>query len=308
MNLVIDIGSNSIKCLLGSFQGGKLEEFFEETRESRISAGSGKLVPNAAELISECINYFKSRSGEMSAGEVKVSAFATSALREFSDSRKLLEIVKKSSGIDVKILSEKQEAFFSKLGASSDPEVAKNGNNFSFFDLGGGSIEVVLPSMDGEMAYASLPLGAVRLTKAGVEGIVPTESEIKKISGECSGILQTALSKLERKIPEVEKNILVGTGGAASAVRKICAAQRGTDSPKISRELLESSLGIVSRLDPSSISETFGISRARAEILPAAFICIAELMKALKKEEFYHTFRNLRYGLLMGESLFPERL
>ena len=84
MKLAIDIGSNTIKCLLGEFRGGKVETFYEKSLESRISGGN-VLVGNAADLIIGALRCFLSDSSKLFP-EFSVDAVATSALRDAANS------------------------------------------------------------------------------------------------------------------------------------------------------------------------------------------------------------------------------
>ena len=58
MKLVIDIGSNTSKCLLAEKTSSGLNKLFELSLENRISAGSGKLVDNASDMIANAIKKF----------------------------------------------------------------------------------------------------------------------------------------------------------------------------------------------------------------------------------------------------------
>ena len=80
--LAVDIGSNTIKCLLGRANpDGSVERIYEETKNSRVSSmESAGLVPNAAELAAACISQFQSAARNFSKN-FKTYAVATSAFR-----------------------------------------------------------------------------------------------------------------------------------------------------------------------------------------------------------------------------------
>ena len=71
-----------------------------------------------------------------------MDAVATSALRDAANSSEICGKVFDATSIKIRILSGKEEAELSYRGAMSDPAVNGNLSNL-FFDLGGGSMEVV---------------------------------------------------------------------------------------------------------------------------------------------------------------------
>ena len=68
-----------------------------------------------------------------------VVPIATSAVRDAYNQKDVIQTIKKNSGFEFNVLSGFEEGFFSYLGAQSVMHVP----NGVFFDLGGGSIEVI---------------------------------------------------------------------------------------------------------------------------------------------------------------------
>lgn len=94
-------------------------------------------------------------------------------------------------------------------------------------------------------------------------------------------------------------DLLIGAGGALVAARKMAAVFFGEDNPKISLQKMELCLDEVCSLSLAQRVEKFGIEESRADIIPAAFACIAELMAFLKKDFACHTYRSLRHGVIL---------
>ena len=68
-----------------------------------------------------------------------VIPIATSAIRDAINGKETVKKIKKSTGFEFNVLSGFEEGFFSYLGAQSVMHVP----NGIFFDLGGGSIELI---------------------------------------------------------------------------------------------------------------------------------------------------------------------
>lgn len=85
--LAIDIGSNTIKCLLGRVENCAVARLYERTLDRRIM-GSGALVPNAADVVSDSVSLFV-REAAAFAPAFKTVAVATSALRDSPAGAKL---------------------------------------------------------------------------------------------------------------------------------------------------------------------------------------------------------------------------
>lgn len=135
-------------------------------------------------------------------------------------------------------------------------------------------------------------IGAVRMTQRFLPSGVNAAglSEIKSL----------ALSEFEKglKIPPIDS--LVGAGGAVAAAR-IMKRSMNFSSPEnvLSVSEFKYMLDLLSNMPAEDVACKFGISRSRAEIVPAAFVCVIALLEFLKIDCFVHTFRNIRYGLIM---------
>src|SRR5207237_5486426 len=100
------------------------------------------------------------------AGATRIVACATSAVREASNGRRLAAMLGEETGIEPRIIDGETEAglIYSAVRAS----VLMEKGPVLAFDLGGGSLEVMVG--DGEALWwaSSLPLGVARLTAEAV--------------------------------------------------------------------------------------------------------------------------------------------
>ena len=292
--LAIDIGSNTIKCLLAErHSDGKVDLLWQYSENARISDGCGGLVPNAAEIVSDCVEKFR----EGARGIVKnfsEKAVATSALREAVDGNSVAAKIFDSCGAKIFILSESEEAALSYEGAMTDPDIPKFDASI-FFDLGGGSIEFVAGACSKVNKFASFPLGAVRLTKlySGSDAVADADA-LRAMSEYCRSRFDnfSVLGPLENS------KALIGTGGALSAARRLAALLNGRDSALVDVGDIERILSEIAPMPVSERARKYALPESRADILPAAFVCILEASKTLGYNSIWHTYRNLRYGLV----------
>ena len=150
---IVDIGSNAIKYKIFNSENFELLEYYREPlRLGRDVFSNNKL---SEVTINSLINLLESYSKIFIERNVKESYFiATSAVRDSSNSDYLAKQLKEI-GINLKILTGKQEA-------SLLIDFNKNIQDSAVIDIGGGSVEVCI-NKAGKMHYESFQLGVVRL-------------------------------------------------------------------------------------------------------------------------------------------------
>lgn len=141
-----------------------------------------------------------------------VLPLATSAVREASNKDEFLDEVYKEAGFRFKVLSEKEEALYSYVGAIKSLQIP----DVLFFDIGGGSLEIVHAEGFKIRKVISLPLGALRLTQ--------------QFDGEAGGFSEKNYKNMKRFIwsllPERKEmglgkdTKLVGVGGVLRALAR----------------------------------------------------------------------------------------
>ena len=253
------------------------------------------MVPNAAELAADSISQFQSAAGNF-AKDFKTYAVATSAFRLALNGQSIADDIFSICGTKVEILSENDEARLSYLGAMSDPSIDST-EPTAYFDLGGGSLEVVFGS-DGKMDKClSLPVGAVNITRRFIKNpkkpLSPSETSTLNnfFEAEMKSAFGTGVPRFKT---------LVGAGGAVVAARfaKKALGLGGEDNV-ITFDQMRMLLDAVCSCDSDTRERKYSVSKGRTDIVPAAFACICALMRKLGAPSVMHTFCNLRYGLVL---------
>src|ERR1017187_8646110 len=199
---VIDIGTNSVKVLVADVQQGQVVAILSKDKTTRLGEGvdgCGKLLPAAIARTIQTVNEFRAEAKAL--GATDVIALTTSACRDAANRDEFLDGVRRTCGLEVKLISGEREAELIFRGVSSDP--AWSGEPILVVDVGGGSAEFI-QGCGGKMElFQSLPLGALRLTEQFGEGRFPELCEHLRT------VLRPALARYE-----VKGCRLLGTGGA----------------------------------------------------------------------------------------------
>ena len=167
---VIDVGSNSIKALVARKADGAfgIERVFEETLEVRISQGIGGEPPmlraDRIEAGLEAVGkLWKDCQHHGPLADLQI--VATSAVRSAANGHVFMEAVRALTGMSPVILTGAEEADGIANGVRTDPAIETRLDDFTVFDLGGGSLELIRFEHHGVTDRTSLPLGSVRLTE-----------------------------------------------------------------------------------------------------------------------------------------------
>lgn len=160
---IIDIGSNSIRLLIGNFHRDKINKLHTDREITRLGKDlltTKKLNPESIEKSIQIINSFKEKSEQYNAK--LIIPIGTSALREAEDSFMFCNKVKKTTGLEIKIISGEQEAYYTLEGINIGLPKYKD---FIAIDIGGGSSEWIFKNQKNEIFKGSLNLGTLKVNK-----------------------------------------------------------------------------------------------------------------------------------------------
>ena len=157
---IIDIGSNSIRLVVYEGIARSPTVLFNEKMLAGLGRGivsTGKLDPEAVTRSMEEFRRFRALSEQ--AGAEYLYVIATAAAREAENGPDFIHRAEAVLGTEIRILSGRDEAYYSALGVISGFHPADGIAG----DLGGGSLELV--DVKGEVIGdgITLPLGGLRL-------------------------------------------------------------------------------------------------------------------------------------------------
>ncbi|WP_312793892.1 exopolyphosphatase [Tianweitania sp.] len=157
---IIDIGSNSIRLVIYEGIARSPTVLFNEKMLAGLGRGivsTGRLDPEAVQRSVEEFRRFRALAEQ--AGSESLHVIATAAAREAENGPDFIRRAEDILGVDIKVLSGREEAYYSALGVISgfhDPDGIAG-------DLGGGSLELVDVEGDVIGDGITLPLGGLRL-------------------------------------------------------------------------------------------------------------------------------------------------
>lgn len=216
MKCVVDIGSNSVRMLIGTLENGGVqvvEQALFTTRLGKTAVG-GKLSPEGRQKTIDALLEFDKLCQKHNVIE-EVLVTATSAVREASDGADFAAEIWDKLGWKLVILSGEQEAYYSYLGATSVVKGAA-----AVIDVGGGSTEMIYHGEDG-LKGVSVKVGAVRLqvgevTKEQLPEILQPLLQVLPVNREALQFISvggtiTTLDVLKLKLPKYERELVSGT-------------------------------------------------------------------------------------------------
>lgn len=220
---------------------------------------------------------------------------ATSAVREANNKVEFLNHVSKETGFNFKVLSEREEALYSYVGAIKALHIPDT----LFFDIGGGSLEIVHAERFKIKKVISLPLGALRLTRQFYDK--KGKLNDKNLKNLQQYVLDLLPGKKDLNLSADTK--LVGVGGALRALARY--EQKLSRYPldkthnyKISRKSLGSTVNKLTRMKTDDISKISVIGASRAETIVAGSCVIKTLMEKYGFSNLYVSNHGLREGVL----------
>ncbi|MBV9995173.1 MAG: Ppx/GppA family phosphatase [Caulobacteraceae bacterium] len=291
---VIDVGSNSVRLVLYRVEGRAVWTFFNE----KVLAGLGRDIAQTGALSREgvvaAMAALRRFAALLEAAKPdRVFAAATAAVRDASDGGAFCERVRAETGLDLKVLSGKEEARFAALGVlAGDP-----GASGLVGDLGGASLELIRLE-DGEPGDGvTLPLGPFSFKDARFDP--------ERVRAQAERRLKPHLARL--KTP-----VFHAVGGAWRNLALL--AMRMADYPleivhqyeMTRREALEAAR-VIARQSKGSLERIEGISRRRLETLPHAAAILEAVVDVLGVERICLSAYGLREGLLFEAMPAPLR-
>jgi exopolyphosphatase/guanosine-5'-triphosphate,3'-diphosphate pyrophosphatase len=301
---VLDLGSNSFRLVVFSTgEGGWWKRTDELTEMVRIGGeldADGSLsAPRMAHAL-ETLRVFAAFCATSGIHVDAVEAVATSAIRDAPNGADFVERAHKATGLDIRILSQAEEAWCSYVAAVNSTSLEDG----VVLDLGGGSLELVEVHERRAARVASWPLGAVRATERFLAGEATSADAIERLRAHTLAELATApwLGDAGSR--------LVGLGGS---VRNLAAAAcRAAELPLESVQgfvldaaALEQLIAELARRPPEERDRIPGIKRGRGEVILAAAIVLAAALEVSGAPGIEVTEAGLREGIFLAGLLAP---
>jgi exopolyphosphatase / guanosine-5'-triphosphate,3'-diphosphate pyrophosphatase len=302
---IIDLGYNSIKLVnYNIFQKNKkYRSYYDKSIRVKLGEGMHKskiLQPDAIERTVESIKYF---GDIINIESIKnVIPFATSAVREAENKKTFLKIVEEQTGFKFKILSPEQEAFYSYIGALNSLCIP----NCLFFDLGGGSLELVFTRDYKIKKIVSLPLGSLKLTQLFCDAREKNSSKesVGKSYLKLENYLLNSLPNRKELGIDIDSITLIGVGGTLRTLARYDQFIKEYPLKKLQNYNLKyTSLSLIKdhllNMSIKEISAIDVIGSNRAETITTGLYTIYLLMSKLNFHNLIVSDNGIREGILL---------
>lgn len=165
---IVDLGSNSLRLLLGTYDGKEWHNEPKRLWTTRLGkrAADGQLTEEAMTRSLDALKEIQGLIG--SYGATRVVGVATSAVREASNGEAFMAEAVKVCPMEPNVITGEEEAALGFAGAISS--FPGDERHFGLIDIGGGSTEIALGTAEGAYWNRSYPIGAVRLKERSDEG------------------------------------------------------------------------------------------------------------------------------------------
>ena len=272
----------------------------EVERESRVTGLgrgvdiSGQLATDAIDDVCVAVGDYIRRYEEL--GADRVSAIATSAVRDADNSSAFLAELRERFALDSRILSGREEAWLTYRGASFGRPSAEGS---LVVDIGGGSTELIMGN--GDLGFfASLQAGTVRQTERHVAHDPVGAAELEELAGEVRGLIDAELAG--------RAHVSAGHGIAVAGTPTSLAAIDLELDPYDAEAVHGHVLGLptiqrmCSELASMSLEERFavkGLHRGRAPTIVAGVVILIQVMRAFGLDRIEVSEHDILYGVAL---------
>jgi exopolyphosphatase/guanosine-5'-triphosphate,3'-diphosphate pyrophosphatase len=296
---VLDVGSNTVHLLVVDAHPGA-HPWPAHSQKERLHLAEqlnhhGALSKQGADaLIAAC------KEAKIAAERLQVDelmAFATSAVRDASNSAEVLKRVWLETGVDLKVLSGEDEARMTFLAVRR--WFGWSAGQLLVLDIGGGSLEIAAGIDESPGVAISLPLGAGRLTRQRLKSDPPTPDEMDALESYVDKQLQhKELDKIS------EWDLAAATSKTFRTLARLAGAAPSGEGLWAPRHLTLTGLHQVSafirRIPAAGLAELDGVSPSRAHQLWAGAVVAERVMNRLGLEELRICPWALREGVILS--------
>lgn len=299
----IDLGTNSMRLLVVRVERDGSYAVLTQQKET-VRLGEGEFATD--ELQPEAIEravLVGTRFAEMarSFGAARIVAVATSATREATNRKVLLDRLREEGGLDVRVISGREEARLVYLGVVSGARV-EDDETALFIDVGGGSTELIVGTRREHVLLDTLRLGAIRLANLYFlpDDPNPVGPERRRL---VERYVRAQVVRSVQRLKEFDLALAIGSSGTIQTLGDI-AARRFLGRPlerhdTFTREQIREVVDLLASLPLADRLAVPGMSANRGDIIVPGGLVFDVLLHELGLERIAVSDRTLRDGLLM---------
>jgi exopolyphosphatase / guanosine-5'-triphosphate,3'-diphosphate pyrophosphatase len=299
----VDIGTNSVRLLVADVdERERLRTAHRMGEISRLGEGidrTGLIDETAAARTLECLERFVHEAEYSGASRIRVAG--TNAFRVARNGSEVAARFADRIGYPVEILTGEEEAQLVFLAVLSGQ--GPSPGRAVVVDIGGGSTEIITGEGERGTQVISLELGCVRLTERLIHTDPPMPAELEAVK---SHVLEIFAEKLGQW-NSAGLDRAIGVGGTVTAFGALDLGLVKYDPSRIEnhhlmRERIDAIAKHLCTIPLAQRRDLAGVSRGRADIIPAGAIILCEFVNRFAVNGVYVSTRGLRYGLVLSEA------
>jgi exopolyphosphatase/guanosine-5'-triphosphate,3'-diphosphate pyrophosphatase len=301
---VVDIGTNSTRLLIGDVEETGVVEVERRTTVTNMGRGvdhSGLICTDAVDDVCTVIGDYKARYEEM--GAERVSAIATSAVRDAVNGDAFIAELRERFGLDARLLTGDEEANLTYLGATSHRPA---GDSTLVFDIGGGSTELIVGSGKKVGFHTSLQAGTIRQSERHLTRDPPDPHELEDLAADIRNQIDRAIAAQA----QVEPSRAIAVAGTPTSLAAIDQALEPYDPGRVHgyRLGLKRVQRMLSRLSSLPLAERLrvpGLHPGRAPTIVAGTVILVQVMRAFKVKEVEVSELDILHGTALSAVMAP---
>jgi exopolyphosphatase / guanosine-5'-triphosphate,3'-diphosphate pyrophosphatase len=263
----IDIGSNTTRLLVAEPRAGQLNKAMEQRAYTRIGKATTKdgaitrpMIDEVAEVVATQVRLAEELGAEL------IKAVATAAIREARNRDEVTEAIASISGIEVEVLSEREEGRLAFIGATKTLGHPVEGR-IGVVDVGGGSTEIVLGTVAGGADQVlSFHIGSGALADELLEGDPPSAAELREV--------RERINEFFDGVEVEQPDQAVAVGGSATSLRRLVGAV-------LEYETLERGVRVLASDPIDQVARRFELDPRRVRILPTGVLLLEKMSQLL---------------------------
>lgn len=302
----VDIGTNSVRLLIAEVaEGGgapTLRTLHRRMRITRLGEGvdeSGLLRREALQRTGRVLEEYRELLREE--GVTALLVAATSAVRDAANASAFQAMVKGVMGAGARVLTGREEAFLSYVGATYDlGELEPVGRALLVVDIGGGSTEIILGRGGEVIRDWSLDVGCVRMSERFLKTDPPTPRERE----EMEAFLRGRMAPLAREIGPYEPSLAVGLAGTVTTLSGLRQGLSEYDGDaihhtRLTRGDVEELYATLSALPCAARRDLMRLEPGRADVIVGGCGVLAVFMRELALDSLLVSEKDILDGLAL---------
>ncbi len=221
----IDVGSNSLHMIVAQQDADgsvtTLWRMKEMVGLGRMSFPSRRLSGSAMDAAVASLRRFQQAAQRRQCE--KIVAVATSAVREAENGGDFLERVRRELGLNIRVVSAREEARLIYLGVRHEVDLRSSPN--LIVDIGGGSVEFIVADRHKASLLESRKLGAARMTAKFVHSDPISPGDLKSLKNH----YDKELAPICQAIEDLSPVRAIGTSGTLQSVAGLCLSLGGSN-------------------------------------------------------------------------------